>query len=133
MFFLLEKNEIRASQYLPLMVLRASGQSSGGRILAVAANSGPVILLAHGTRGDPNLGVVSDAFVFTRVTAGHHIKLVIFFAEPDRSVNRTAILAERAKRYVFLAPDFRRNRHSDIVRRKGLECVDAGDLARVIS
>ena len=56
MFFLLEKNEIRASQYLRLMVLRAPGQSSGGRIRAVAANSGPVIFPAHGARGDANFG-----------------------------------------------------------------------------
>jgi hypothetical protein len=73
---------------------------------------------ANGTRGDPNFGVVSDAFVFAGVTAGHHVKPVIFFTEPDRSVDRTAILAERGKRYVFLALDFRRNRHEDIVRRR---------------
>ncbi len=118
MFFLLEKNEIRASQYLCLMVLRAAGQSPGGRIRAVPANSAAGDPSANGARGDPNFGVVSDAFVFAGVTAGHHVKLVIFFTEPDRSVDRTAILAERGKRYVFLALDFRRDRHEDIVRRR---------------
>ena len=43
-FFLLQKNGIRASQYLRSMVLRAPGQSSGGSILDVAGKSGPVVL-----------------------------------------------------------------------------------------
>ena len=35
---------MRVSQYFRWMVLRAPGQSSGGRIRATAATSGPVIL-----------------------------------------------------------------------------------------
>src|SRR6185369_15783826 len=43
-FFLLHKNGIRSSQYLRSSVLRAPGQSSGGRIRATPVNSGPIIL-----------------------------------------------------------------------------------------
>jgi hypothetical protein len=44
MLFLLQKAEIRVSQYFCWMVFLAAGQSSGRRIRATAANSGPVIL-----------------------------------------------------------------------------------------
>jgi len=43
-FCLLHKNGTLASQYLRWMVFRARGQPSLGRIRAVPANSGPVIL-----------------------------------------------------------------------------------------
>ncbi len=43
MFFLLQKNGIRMSQYLRLIVSRGQVRSSVGRRRAVAANSGPVI------------------------------------------------------------------------------------------
>src|ERR1700730_17944014 len=39
-----QRKVIRVTQYFCCMVLRAQGQSSGGRTRAVAANSGPVIL-----------------------------------------------------------------------------------------
>src|ERR1700694_44875 len=61
----------------------------------------------YAARRDINFGVVSYSLVFAGVAAGHHIELVIFFAEPDRSVYRIAILAEAGKRHIFLALDFR--------------------------
>lgn len=82
----------------------------------------------HGARSDANFRIVFDSFVLPGVAAGHHIKLVIFLAEPDRGVDSIAVLAEGGKRHIFLAFDLRGNRHKDIVRRLN---VWRGALARV--
>ena len=42
-FFLLQKGDMRMSQYLFVRVFRASGQASGGSMRLWASNSGPVI------------------------------------------------------------------------------------------
>src|ERR1700680_743353 len=107
MLVLLQKKVIRVIQYFCCMVLRAQGQSSGGRIRAVAANSGPVIL--------PRMGIVPYALVFSRVAAGHHIELAVFLAKPDRGRDGCAVLAKTDQGDVLLIVNLGRNRHGVIV------------------
>ena len=73
----------------------------------------------HGARSDTNFGIVPDSFVLAGVAAGHHVELVILLAEPDRSRDSNAVLAEGREGNIFLPADFRRKRHGDIVRREG--------------
>ena len=88
----------------------------------VPANSRPVIFprMVHGAMRTLELFLM-------RLYLPESLRVITYslhlFAEPDRSRDSTAILAEGGERYVFLSVDVRRDRHCNIVRRWRLKCV----------
>jgi len=108
----------RASQYFALIIRRTRANSSGGRMRAVAGNSGPVIFSADRAWSDLDLRVVADALVFPGLAARHEVEFVIVFGKPNGRVHGDATFAEGGEAYVTLAVDFGGDRsHADIVNR----------------
>ena len=70
---------------------------------------------SDGARSDLHQGIVPHALVFPGVAASHHVKLVVLFSKPDRGTYRGAVLANCGEADVFLALDFARDGHKDIV------------------
>src|SRR5437867_3756875 len=87
--------------------------TSGGRELGSGDFS------AHGAGRDANLWMVTDTLVFSRVAAGHDVKLAILFGEPDRSAHGGAILSKASEADVLLPLNLGWNRlgHALIVGR----------------
>jgi hypothetical protein len=71
---------------------------------------------SDGARRDSYLGIVPDTLVLPGIAASHHVKLVILFSKPHRSGYGGPALAKASKANIFLAPDYGRDRHRDIVR-----------------
>jgi len=64
---------------------------------------------------DPNVRVVSDPLVLSRIAAGHDAELFVFFAEPEWGIDGDSILAKTGKGNIFLASNFGRDGHRNIV------------------
>jgi len=73
-------------------------------------------LTAHGARCDSHLRIIPDALVFPGIAPRLYIQLVIFFSKPNRRRHRDTALAEGGETDVFLALNFARHGHHDIVR-----------------
>src|SRR5580693_4222594 len=67
-------------------------------------------------RRDSHLGIIPDALVLAGIAASHHVKLLILFSKPHRSGYGGPALAKGGKANIFLAPDYGRDWHRDIVR-----------------
>jgi hypothetical protein len=78
-------------------------------------------LASDSASSDSHVGVVPDALVFPRVAARHHIELFALFSKPDRRRYSCAALAKGGQADVFLAFNFWRDRHGDIVRDESTE------------
>jgi hypothetical protein len=72
-------------------------------------------LAAHRTGSDSNLGIVADTLGFSGVAAGHDVEFAIGFPKPDWGGDRLTGFSEGGERNVFVALNFRRNGHRDIV------------------
>ena len=55
----------------------------------------------HGARRNLTLGVVADAFVFTRVAARHNVKFAVVLAEPDWSRYAMPLLRKVVRQMYF--------------------------------
>jgi hypothetical protein len=73
-------------------------------------------LASDSARSDSHLGIIPHAFVFPRVAARHHVELFVLFSKPHRRRYSCTALAEGGQADVFLAMNFSRDRHEDIVR-----------------
>src|SRR5580693_8370152 len=71
---------------------------------------------SDGARRDSHLGIIPDALVLPGIAASHHVKFVVLFSKPHRSGYGGPALAKGGKANIFLALDFGRDRHRDIVR-----------------
>lgn len=71
---------------------------------------------SDGARRDSHLGIIPDALVLPGIAASHHVKLVVLFSKPYRSGYGGPALANGVKANIFLALDYGRDRHRDIVR-----------------
>src|SRR5437870_6828224 len=90
------------------MVFRARGQSSLGRIRAVPANSGPVILPLMVQGAIRTCGLLR---MRSGVTSRHHVQLAILFSKPDRRVHNRAVLLKGTERNVLLTMNLVWDRH----------------------
>src|SRR5580692_8872826 len=70
---------------------------------------------SDGARRDSHLGIIPDALILPGIAASHHVKLVVLFSKPQRSGYGGPALAKASKASIFLALDFGRDRHRDIV------------------
>ena len=78
--------------------------SGGGKI-------GAGDFAADGAGRDAHVGIVAQALIFARVTAGHEVELAVVLSKPDGRWDRNAGFAEGGERNVFLSGDGGRDGH----------------------
>ena len=71
---------------------------------------------SDGAGRDSHLGIIPDALVLPGIAASHHVEFVVLFSKPHRSGYGVPTLAKGGKANIFLALDFGRDRHRNIVR-----------------
>ena len=73
---------------------------------------------SDGARCDSHFRIISDALVFPGIAARHYIKFIVLLSKPNRRGNSGTTFTKGRKADVFLALNFPRDGHRDIVRER---------------
>jgi hypothetical protein len=73
---------------------------------------------SDGARCDSHLRIIPNALIFPGVAPSHYIKLVVLFSKPDGRRYGGTAFAKGGEADVFLALNFARDGHGDIVRER---------------